>query len=60
MMDLHGNIKQHDTIGDASYDGQAYIPYLLVKSSVPPVSEPSTLAIFTLGLLGLALRRFKK
>jgi hypothetical protein len=40
-------------------------PFLLYKdtasiNSAPSVPEPSTLAIFTLGLMGLALRRFKK
>lgn len=45
-----------------SYSGyeQAQHPYystLLVRSSVP---EPSTLAIFALGMIGLASRRFKK
>jgi len=31
-----------------------------MDGDVFPVPEPSTLAIFALGMMGLALRRFKK
>jgi hypothetical protein len=49
--DVHGNARQTQilfTIGDAST--KAYLD----------VPEPSTLAIFALGMIGLASRRFKK
>lgn len=50
------------TLGTYSYIDNALgvVTLIIQKNSVTSVPEPSTLAIFALGMIGLASRRFKK
>jgi hypothetical protein len=48
-----------DSWGSSQHDPAAQIGTYLMRTSVQ-VAEPSTLAIFALGMIGLASRRFKK
>jgi len=43
-----------------TYDRAAFDSLSFINSETQPVPEPSTLAIFALGIMGLASRRFKK
>jgi hypothetical protein len=45
-----GTVAESGIFGDAVWPGPGPVP----------VPEPSSLAIFALGIIGLALRRFKK
>jgi hypothetical protein len=55
-------VKQNEEWGSFTSSNDYSITWLVLKesSSLSVVPEPSTLAIFTLGLMGLASRRFKK
>jgi len=55
------NLYSMDNIGFSSWRSTGEFDNLLiVKNDAQEVPEPSTFAIFTLGVMGLVLRRFKK
>ena len=54
---LFTNVSYAKSLSYGSFDD---ISYTRSNQSVAPVPEPSTLAIFALGMMGLASRRFKK
>jgi hypothetical protein len=45
---------------DFSVNNMAWLAYRSITQPPAPVSEPATLAIFALGMIGLAARRFKR
>jgi hypothetical protein len=59
-----GNYESHNNTGSFNINTTNFAGFVLIKddSLLNPtdVPEPSTLAIFALGLMGLASRRFKK
>ncbi len=67
MVELTGNsmsIHFEDWSGSGGTAGDAFFDNIVISDTsfeeTMPVPEPSTLAIFALGMIGLAARRFKK
>ena len=52
------NIRQNRNALDTGLNSDLWIDGVALKPN--PVPTPSTLAIFALGIMGLAARRFKK
>ena len=55
-----GTFQTGSTNADFSGSGASAFDNVSAQSAIRAVPEPSTLAIFTLGIMGLASRRFKK
>lgn len=57
---MHDNYTAGYKVGNYSSNGNGVFEKVVFRASATDVPEPSTLAIFALGVIGLASRRFKK